>query len=153
MTDWFLPAGGPGSPDEWCFQTVTTADIKIYADYQSYYDRLAGLRGLEQQVLADDLARRLAGLRYDTWKPNKEKSATWGSSVVSIVIEKMSFKMVWLMSSMFAPHSASTTATAATMPLSSASFAAGACVFCLLGIQGFHGPPSMSVYQELLQVW
>jgi phosphatidylserine/phosphatidylglycerophosphate/cardiolipin synthase-like enzyme len=43
VTDWFLPAGGPGSPDEWCFQTVTTADIKIYADYQSYYDRLAGL--------------------------------------------------------------------------------------------------------------
>ena len=43
MTDWFLPAGGPGSPDEWCFQTVTTADIKIYADYQSYFDRLAGL--------------------------------------------------------------------------------------------------------------
>ena len=38
---------------------------------------------------------------------------------MSIVIEKMSFKMVWLMSSMFAPHSASTTATAATMPLRS----------------------------------
>lgn len=43
MTDWFLPAGGPGSPDEWCFQTVTTADIKVYADYQSYFDRLAAL--------------------------------------------------------------------------------------------------------------
>lgn len=43
MTDWFLPAGGPGSPDEWCFQTVTTADIKIYADYDSYFDRLAAL--------------------------------------------------------------------------------------------------------------
>jgi len=43
VTDWFLPAGGPGSPDEWCFQTVTTADIKVYSDYQSYYDRVAAL--------------------------------------------------------------------------------------------------------------
>ena len=39
------------------------------------------------------------------------------------------------------------------MPLSSSSFAAGACTFCLLGIQGAHGPPSIKVYQELLQVW
>ena len=39
-----------------------------------------------------------------------------------------------------------------TTPLSSASLAAGAWVFCLEGIQGAQGPPSMKVYQELLQV-
>ena len=39
------------------------------------------------------------------------------------------------------------------MPASSVSSAAGAWVFCLEGIQGAQGPPSMKVYQELLQVW
>ena len=39
------------------------------------------------------------------------------------------------------------------MPLSSASFAAGACVFAFEGIHGAQGPPSINVYQELLQVW
>ena len=34
-------------------------------------------------------------------------------------MEKMLSRMVWLMSSMFAPHSASAVATAATMPLRS----------------------------------
>jgi len=43
LTDWFLPAAAPGAPDEWCFQTVQTAEIRVYTDYQSYYDRLAGL--------------------------------------------------------------------------------------------------------------
>lgn len=43
MTDWFLPLGTPGSSDEWCFQTVQTAEIQIYLEYQAYFDRLAGL--------------------------------------------------------------------------------------------------------------
>ena len=39
------------------------------------------------------------------------------------------------------------------MPLSSASLAAGAWELAFEGIQGAQGPPSMKVYQELLQVW
>ena len=47
------------------------------------------------------------------------KSAASGSSVVNMVMEKMSSRMVWLMSSMFALHAARVVATAATMPLRS----------------------------------
>ena len=43
MTGWFLPPGGPGSDDEWCFQTVPTAAIQIHASATAYYDRLAAL--------------------------------------------------------------------------------------------------------------
>src|SRR5262245_31741388 len=43
MANWFLPAGTPGSPDEWCFQTVPTAEVRVYADYWDYYNRLADL--------------------------------------------------------------------------------------------------------------
>ena len=39
------------------------------------------------------------------------------------------------------------------MPLSSLASAAGAWVLTLEGTQGAQGPPSMKVYQELLQVW
>ncbi|WP_137144876.1 phosphatidylserine/phosphatidylglycerophosphate/cardiolipin synthase family protein [Mycolicibacterium sp. CR10] len=40
---WFLPAGGPGSPDEWCFQTVPTAAIRVHVSRVAYYDRLAAV--------------------------------------------------------------------------------------------------------------
>ncbi|MET0474180.1 MAG: hypothetical protein ABW001_06020 [Mycobacterium sp.] len=40
---WFLPPGSPGSPDEWCFQTVPTAEIRVYVSRDAYYDRLAGV--------------------------------------------------------------------------------------------------------------
>lgn len=40
---WFLPAGGPGSPDEWCFQTVPTAEIRVHVSRVAYFDRLAAL--------------------------------------------------------------------------------------------------------------
>ncbi len=43
MTDWFLPPGGPGSPDEWCFQTLPTTDIRLHVSQHAYYERLAGL--------------------------------------------------------------------------------------------------------------
>lgn len=38
---WFLPLGTPGSPDEWCFQTVPTAEIRVHVSRDAYYDRLA----------------------------------------------------------------------------------------------------------------
>lgn len=40
---WFLPLGGPGSTDEWCFQTVATAAINMHVTRVAYYDRLAAL--------------------------------------------------------------------------------------------------------------
>ncbi len=43
MPDWFLPAGSPGSRDEWCFQTIATSEVKVYADYSDYFGRLADL--------------------------------------------------------------------------------------------------------------
>lgn len=43
MTDWFLPPGGPGSPDEWCFQTAPTAEIRVHVSRDAYYDRLAAV--------------------------------------------------------------------------------------------------------------
>lgn len=43
MADWFLPAGAPGSPDEWCFATTGTRELRVYASYLEYYRRLADL--------------------------------------------------------------------------------------------------------------
>ena len=43
MTDWFLPPGTPGSPDEWCFRTIETAELRVFVSYQDYYARLADL--------------------------------------------------------------------------------------------------------------
>src|SRR3954469_26009331 len=43
MADWYLPAGAPGSPDEWCFRTVLTSQIKIYTSTPDYHARLADL--------------------------------------------------------------------------------------------------------------
>jgi phosphatidylserine/phosphatidylglycerophosphate/cardiolipin synthase-like enzyme len=43
LTDWFLPPGGPGSDDEWCFQTVPTAGILVHTSATAYYDRLAAV--------------------------------------------------------------------------------------------------------------
>jgi phosphatidylserine/phosphatidylglycerophosphate/cardiolipin synthase-like enzyme len=43
MVDWFLPAGAPGSPDEWCFATTATRELRVYTSYVEYYARLADL--------------------------------------------------------------------------------------------------------------
>jgi phosphatidylserine/phosphatidylglycerophosphate/cardiolipin synthase-like enzyme len=48
MTDWFLPPGTPGSPDEWCFRTIETADLRVFVNYQDYYARLADLISLSK---------------------------------------------------------------------------------------------------------
>ncbi|MBJ7336999.1 phospholipase D-like domain-containing protein [Mycolicibacterium sp.] len=43
MTEWFLTPGGPGSSDEWCLQTVPTAEIRVHASRDAYYDRLGAV--------------------------------------------------------------------------------------------------------------
>jgi phosphatidylserine/phosphatidylglycerophosphate/cardiolipin synthase-like enzyme len=43
VPNWFLPLGTPGSLDEWCFQTVPTAELRVYPDTAAYHDRLASL--------------------------------------------------------------------------------------------------------------
>lgn len=67
MKEWFLPAAAPGSPDEWCFQTIPTAEIRVHTNYWGYNKRLANLfsraKGPNEEIFLVGWAFSLDGLR------------------------------------------------------------------------------------------